>query len=134
MTYGQACLTTQSVDFIDSIRNCLEYIGGVPCAIVTDNLKPAVTKASKYDPEINRSMADLAAHYNMCVLPTRSYKPKDKALVEGAVNILYTRVYAPLRNQGFHSLAQLNEAIKKLIDDHNHKLFSETDSKQIRSI
>ncbi|MEO5581902.1 MAG: IS21 family transposase [Saprospiraceae bacterium] len=125
LTYGQACMSTQSVDFIDSIRNCLEYIGGVPCAIVTDNLKPAVNKASKYDPEINRSMADLVEHYNMCVLPTRTYKPKDKALVEGAVNILYTRVYAPIRNEVFYSLEQLNEAIRKLVDAHNRMLFQQ---------
>ena len=125
LTYGQACMSTQGDDFIDCIQNCLSYIGGVTNAIVTDNLKPAVNKASKYDPEINRSMADLASHYNLCVLPTRAYKPKDKALVEGAVNILYTRVYAPLRDQIFYSLAQLNEAIRKHIDEHNRMLFQE---------
>ncbi|MBK8746367.1 MAG: hypothetical protein IPM04_00520 [Saprospiraceae bacterium] len=92
---------------------------------MTDNLKPAVTRASKYDPELNRSMVDFADHYQTVVLPTRAYKPKDKALVESAVNILYTRVYAPLHDRVFHTLRQLNEAIMDLMDKHNRMLFQQ---------
>ncbi|MBK7808484.1 MAG: hypothetical protein IPJ51_19665 [Saprospiraceae bacterium] len=98
-------------------------MGGVPNAIVTDNLKPAVIKASKFDPELNASMADFAAHYDTVVLPTRARKPKDKALVESAVNILYTRVYAPLHDKVFHTLKDLNIAIRALVDRHNQMLF-----------
>jgi transposase len=86
---------------------------------VTDNLKPAVNKASKYDPELNKSMYDFAEHYQTTVLPTRARKPKDKALVESAVNILYTRVYAPLHDTIFHDLRDLNKAIKPLVERHN---------------
>lgn len=91
-TFAKASMSQQSPDFLGCLGACMAAIGGVPDAIVTDNLKPAVNKASKYDPELNPSMADFAEHYNTVVLPTRAYKPKDKAMVEGAVKILYTRV------------------------------------------
>lgn len=125
LTFGMAALSQQSPDFLMCLAACLEYIGGTPSAIVTDNLKSAVTRASKYDPELNRSMVDFADHYQTVVLPTRAYKPKDKALVESAVNILYTRVYAPLRDRVFHTLRQLNDAIMELMDKHNRMLFQQ---------
>ena len=119
LTFAMACMSQQSPDFLSCLGACMAAIGGVPEAIVTDNLKPAVNKASKYDPELNASMSDFAAHYNTVVLPTRAYKPKDKALVEGAIKILYTRVYAPLHNKVFHSLTELNTAITDLVSQHN---------------
>ena len=118
-TFAKACMSQQSADFLGCLADNLDFIGGVPCGIVCDNLKPAVKKASKYDPEINLSMADFGRHYNTAILPTRAHKPKDKALVESAVNILYTRVYAPLHGKVFHTLADLNKAIKELVDKHN---------------
>lgn len=123
LTYARACMSQQSPVFLKCLSLCLQYIEGVPAAIVTDNLKPAVNKASKYDPELNQSMADFAEHYNTCILPTRALKPKDKAMVEGAVNILYTRIYAPLRNKVFYTLEELNTAILELLDKHNQMLF-----------
>lgn len=126
-TYAQACYSQQTPDFLEAISQCLAFLGGVPKAIVTDNLKPAVTKASKYDPEINQAMADFADHYNTCVLPTRAYSPKDKALVESAVKILYTRVYAPLDGRIFHSLIELNKAILELVEKHNSMLMQGRD-------
>lgn len=118
-TFGMACMSQQTPDFLGCLGACIAAMGGVPQAIVTDNLKPAVKKASKYDPELNASMSDFAEHYNTVVLPTRAYKPKDKALVEGAVKILYTRVYAPLHGRVFHSLQELNKAISELVAHHN---------------
>lgn len=131
LTFGMAALSQQSPDFLMCLAQCLQYIGGVPSAIVTDNLKPAVNRASKFDPELNKSMIDFADHYQTVVLPTRAHKPKDKALVESAVNILYTRVYAPLHDRVFHTLEQLNKAIIELIDRHNGMLFQQ---KQISRI
>ena len=118
-TFGMASSSQQSPDFLGCLGSCLEAIGGVPAAIVTDNLKPAVNKASKYDPEINHSMADFADHYDTVILPTRAYSPKDKALVEGAVKILYTRVYAHLSSKVYHSIHELNVAIAELVVLHN---------------
>jgi transposase len=127
-TYAEACLSQQTPDFLGCLSRCLSFIQGVPLAIVTDNLKPAVTRASRYDPQINNSMSDFADHYDTVVLPTRARKPKDKALVESAVNILYTRIYAPLYDQAFFSLQELNEAIRKLLNRHNEMLFQKKDS------
>jgi transposase len=107
-------------DFITALGNSLTYIGGVVQAIVPDNLKSAVTKAHPYEPQINETLADFASHYGSCIFPARSRKPKDKALVENAVNILYGRIYAPLRNKVFHSLADLNAAIALLLEVHNN--------------
>ena len=90
-------------------------------------MKTAVVKAHRYDPLINESLEHFAAHYQTCIFPTRSGKPKDKALVENAVHLAYERIYAPLRNQTFHSLEALNAAITPLLDAHNKALFQGKD-------
>ncbi|MBK9284770.1 MAG: IS21 family transposase [Sphingobacteriaceae bacterium] len=92
LTYAEAVMTQQKEDFIGACENALHYYGGVPAAIVPDNLKSAVTKSSKYEPVLNETFADFAQHYNTAILPARAYRPRDKALVENAVRILYTRV------------------------------------------
>ena len=123
LTYACACMSQQIPDFLGCLSHCLEFIGGVPTAIVTDNLKAAVSKSSRYDPQLNPRMAAFAEHYNTVILPTRAYKPKDKALVENAVNILYSRVYAHIDTQVYHSLQQLNTAITLLVEKHNQTLY-----------
>lgn len=106
-------------DFIYALDCCLQFLGGVPGLIVPDNLKSAIIKANKYEPEINRVLEDFANHYETNVLPTRVAKPKDKALVENQVKLLYSRVYARLRKQCFFSLHELNEAIAEKMHRHN---------------
>jgi len=125
LTYACGSPSQKSNDFLGCIRSALDYFGGVPNAIVTDNLKPAVTRVSKYDPQINLSMSQFAEYYDLAVLPTRAYKPRDKALVESAVNILYTRVYAPLYDRVFHTLEQFKATVKDLIDRHNKMPFQQ---------
>jgi transposase len=133
LTYCQAVYSQKKADFILALANSLTFFGGVPQAIVPDNLKSAVKKASKYEPDINDSLADFAAHYNTTIYPTRSHSPKDKALVEKTVSIIYTRVYAVLSKQVFYSLNALNEAIRELITLHNQALFQgKSDSRQLR--
>lgn len=119
LTYVEACESQKKEDFIMACENALHYFGGVPQAIVTDNLKSAVIKSSKYEPTLNEAFADFADHYQMTVLPARSYHPKDKALVEGAVKIIYTRIYANLPKELSSSNDQLNELIKPLLKEHN---------------
>lgn len=114
-TYVEATYTQQQEDFINSLCNCLEYIQGVPQAIVPDNLKQAVDKSHKYEPRINKQLRCFACHYNTSILPTRAYKPQDKSLVEIGVRMAYQRIYFHLRNQSFFSLQELNEAIRKLL-------------------
>lgn len=112
--YVEATLSQKKEDFIMAMEDALHYFGGVPDAIVTDNLKSAVTKSCKYEPQLNETFESFAFHYETTILPTRAYKPKDKALVEGAVKIVYRRIFAPLRNTTFFSLAELNAEIGKL--------------------
>jgi transposase len=122
-TYVEACESQKKEDFIRCIENSLWYYGGVPKALVTDSLRAAVTKSSRYEPLVNETFADFAEYYQTAVLPTRAYKPRDKAIVENAVRIIYTRVFAPLRNQTFHSKSALNKAILILLQQHNKMPF-----------
>lgn len=127
LTYAQAVATQQQEDFIQALQATLVYIGGVPQAIVPDNFKAAVTKADRYEPTINRTLQDFASHHQTVIYPTRSRKPRDKALVESAVRILYQRIYAPLRNRVFATLAGLNQAVWQLLDQHNRTLLQGKD-------
>lgn len=130
LTFVQALTSQKKEDFIEATENALHFFGGVPKVLVPDNLKSAVTKASKYEADLNTDFADFANHYSTSVLPARSYKPRDKALVENAVKIVYSRIYAPLRDRIFYSLEELNQAVADALESHNHKPFQK--SKQSR--
>lgn len=106
-------------DFIYALKTCLESIGGSPKVLVPDNLKSAIVKSSKYEPTVNKVLDDFANHYNMAVVPARVRKPKDKALVENQVKLIYSRVYAKIRNRDFFSLTELNNAIVHYTGKHN---------------
>lgn len=123
-TYVKAVLSQKREDTIGCLVACLDYMGGVPQAIVCDNLKAAVTKGHKYAPIINKSLKDFALHYNCVIDPARPYHPTDKALVEGAVKLVYQRIYYPLSKQTFFSLESLNDAIGELLKDYNDYLFA----------
>ena len=120
LTYVEAVMTQQKEDFIVACENAIHYCNGVPAAIVPDNLKSAVTKSSKYEPTLNDSFADFAEHYGTTILPARAYRPRDKALVENAVRIIYTRIYAKIRGVDYHSLEDLNTSIKMALEEHNN--------------
>lgn len=123
LTYVETSLSQKKAYFIGSNENALHYFGGVPRAIVPDCLKSAVTKADKYEPVINETFEDFSRHYGTAILPARARKPKDKALVEGAVKLVYQRIYAPLRERKFYSIEELNEAIWELLEAHNSSFF-----------
>ena len=118
-TYAEASMSQQKEDFVRSVENAMHFFQGVPAAIVPDNLKSAVIKSSRFEPTINETFADLADHYGTSILPARAYKPRDKSLVEGAVKILYRRIYAHLKETPFYSLAELNQQIWDLLKTHN---------------
>jgi transposase len=121
-TYVEAVMTQQKEYFIAACENALHFYQGVPAAIVPDNLKSAVTKSSKYEPTLNETFADFAEHYGTTILPTRSYRPRDKALVENAVRIMYSRIYVKVRRRQYHSLAALNAAIQEALKEHNEAM------------
>jgi len=120
-TYVEAVATQKKHDWIKVNQNAFLYFGGVPQAVVPDCLKSAVQKANKYEPDINPEYADFARHYQTTILPARPNCARDKALVEGTVRIIYTRIFAQIRNRIFHSLEELNLAIWQELEKHNQK-------------
>lgn len=122
LTYAEATWTQTLPDWVASHRRCFEYLGGVPATVVPDNLKAGVTKACFHDPRINRTYAEMAAHYDTALVPARPAKPRDKSKVEVAVQIVQRWVLARLRHRRFTSLADLNEAIREELDTLNAKV------------
>lgn len=122
-TYAEATWTQQLPDWLSSHVRALEFLGGVPAIGVPDNLKSGVDRACRYEPEINRSYADLARHYGMAVIPARPYKPQDKAKVEVGVQIVERWILAALRRHTFFSLTEVNQAILQLLTQLNAKPF-----------
>jgi transposase len=127
LTYVEAAYTQRREDFIGACENAMQYFGGVPAAIVPDNLKSAVTKSSKYEPTINEAFADFAEHYGTTVLPARVYRPRDKSLVEGMVKIVYNRIYAQLSTHTYFNIDSLNVAIREALEQLNNALFKGRD-------
>lgn len=125
-TYVEASESQQRDDLIASMTRCVEYMDGVTEAIVSDGLKSAVSKACKYEPIINKTFKDFALHYGCVVDPARPYSAQDKALVEGAIKIIYQRIFYPLSKMTFFSLAELNAAIRELLVKYNNYVFKLT--------
>lgn len=121
-TYVEASWSQKLPDWISSHTRAFAFFRGVPAQIVPDNLKAGVTKACFYDPAINRTYADMAAHYDTAVVPARPRKPKDKAKVEAAVLLAERWIVARLRNRRFFGLDELNAAIRPLLEQLNGKV------------
>jgi hypothetical protein len=121
-------LTSQSLaDFIEGINACLFFLGALPKVILSDNLKAYVSRADRYEPTFTQLCEQLGAHYQIDLQATRVAKPKDKASVENAVMQVYRRVYAPLRNEVFHSIEALNQAIERQLIQHNSQPYQKRD-------
>jgi transposase len=144
-TYVEAVASQKKHDWIKVNQNAFYFFEGVPQAIVPDCLKSAVQKSNPYEPDINPEYADFARHHQTTILPARPNRPKDKALVEGAVRIVYTRIYAALRNQIFHSIPELNNAIHRELKTYNaipmqklntsrKQLFDEIETKALNAL
>jgi transposase len=122
-TYAEVTETQQLPDWIGAQVHALEAIGGVPVVVVPDNTKTAVRSPCWYDPDINLTYQELAEHYGFAVVPARTRKPKDKAKVEGGVLIAERWILARLRHHTFFSIAETNEAVRRLLDWMNAKPF-----------
>jgi transposase len=114
-TFAQASWTQTLPDWIHAHVRALEAIGGVPHLLVPDNTKTAVIKACLYDPQVNRTYAEMAAHYDTAILPARPRRPRDKAKVEQAVLIVERWLLGRLRHRTFYGLAEVNAAIGDLM-------------------
>jgi transposase len=124
LTYVEAVASQRKEDLIKACEHALLYFGGVPQAIVPDNLRSAVTKGSKYEAVLNDEFSAFAEHYRVAVVPARAYKPRDKSLVEGAVKLIYRSIYTKLDGRSFGNLEALNAAIRPALEIHNNKPFS----------
>jgi transposase len=114
-TYAEATWTQGLIDWIGSHVRTFAFYGGVTAQVVSDNIKSGIAKACFYEPAVNRTYAELAAHYDTAIVPARPYKPRDKAKVEVAVLVAMRFIIAKLRNRRFFSLADLNAAIRELV-------------------
>jgi transposase len=114
-TYAQATWTQGLADWLMAHVGALEAIGGSPRLLVPDNAKVAVIKACLFEPMVNRTYVEMAAHYDMALLPTRPRRPRDKAKVEAAVLIVERWLLGRLRKRTFYSLAELNQAIAEMM-------------------
>jgi transposase len=120
-TFAKATWTQALPDWIDAHVRAFEAIGGVPELVVPDNARTAIVKASFYDPQVNRTYAEMAAHYGTAILPARPRKPRDKAKVEQAVLIVERWLIGRLRRRIFNSLADVDAALGELMTRLNER-------------
>lgn len=141
LIFSYAVPSQQTADFAECINQMLRFYGGVPKTILCDNLKTAVTRSCKYEPVFTALCYQLSEHYSTTFSATRPYEPRDKAMVEKSVNIVYNHIYGPLRHETFYSLQELNKAVLQklhLLNDkayknspHSRSYFFEQQEKQI---
>ena len=118
-TYAEAQWSQNLPNWIGGHVRAFAFLGGVPEIVVPDNLKAGVKHACRYEPDLNPTYQDLADHYGTAVIPARPRKPKDKSKVEVAVQVVERWILARLRNRKFFSLAELNQAIRQLLEELN---------------
>lgn len=126
-TYAEATADQGLSSWTVSHVRSFEYFGGVPAVVIGDNLKAAVNKAHRYEPDINPTYREMAAHYGCVVMPARAYKPRDKAKVECGVLVVERWILAALRHRKFFSLGELNAAIRELLVILNRRPFKKID-------
>jgi transposase len=146
LSFAHASWTETLPDWIDAHVRAFAFFGGAPRLLVPDNPKVGVIKACFYDPQVNRTYGEMAAHYDTALLPARPRKPRDKAKVEAAVRIVERWLLGRLRNRRFHSLAEVNAAIAEMLEvlnDHRvmrhvrrtrRQLFAEIDAPKLKAL
>lgn len=122
-TYAEPTLTCDLASWITAHCRAFEFFGGVPEVVVVDNLKTGVTNPCRYEPDLNPTYQEMAAHYGTVVIPARPGRPKDKAKAEVAVQVVERWILAALRNRTFFSVSELNQAIAELLTELNARPF-----------
>lgn len=122
-TYAEATWTQSLSDWIGSHTRAFAFFGGVPEIVVPDNLKSGVSRAHRYEPDLNPTYAELAEHYGVAIVPARVRRPRDKAKAEVGVQVVERLILAALRHHTFFSLAELNRAIGELLERLNRRPF-----------
>lgn len=122
-TYAEAAENQQMPNWLAVQRHAFEFYGGCPQLLIPDNTKTGVTKACRYEPSLNPTYQEFAAHYRVGVMPARPRKPRDKAKVESAVQVVQRWIVMKLRNRRFFSVPEANAAIREQIAALNNKPF-----------
>jgi len=122
-SYAEATWTQSLPDWIGSHQRTFSFLGGLPEVVVPDNLRSGVSKAHRYEPDLNPTYLEMATHYGVAIVPARVRKPKDKAKAEVGVQIVERWILAALRNHTFFSLAELNQTIRQLLVKLNQRPF-----------
>ena len=124
--YVEALRSQELIHWVAAHVHAFSFYGGTSEILVPDNLRSAVTKAHRYEPDINATYAEMAEHYGAVVIPARPYKPRDKAKVEAGVQLVERWIIARLRHRHFTSLGELNDVILDLVERVNDKLSTVT--------
>jgi transposase len=122
-TYAEATWDQQMAAWLGCHIHAFEYFGAVPRLLVPDNTRTGVSRACRYDPDLNPTYQELAMHYSIGVVPTRPYRPRDKAKAESGVLVAERWIIAALRHRTFFRLEDLNRAIRELLEKLNHRPF-----------
>jgi len=130
-TYAEADQDQQMASWIGAHVRTFEFLGGCPQLVVPDNAKTGVSKACRYEPDLNPTYQEMALHYGVGVLPTRPRKPRDKAKVEVGVQIAERWIVAALRHRRFFSLGELNRAIRELVEKLNQRPFQKREGSRL---
>jgi transposase len=122
-TYAEPSTSQDLAAFLMAHVRMFAFFGGCPEILVCDNLKTGVTRASRYEPDLNPAYTALAEHYGCAVVPTRPHRPRDKAKVETGVLIAERRIIARLRKRTFFTLADMRAAVACEVRDLNERPF-----------
>lgn len=122
-TYAEAVADQQMASWLKVQMHALEFYNGCPQLLIPDNTRTGVTRACIYEPDLNPTYQEFAAHYRVAVMPTRPRKPRDKAKVESAVQVVQRWIVMRLRQRRFFSVTEANEAIRELLVYLNNRPF-----------
>jgi hypothetical protein len=125
--YAEAFPSQELLYWVTGHVHCFEAMAGCPAIVVCDNLRSGVTRPHRYEPDVNATFAEMAAHYGVAIMPARAYKPRDKAKAESGVLIAERWIIARLRDRKFYSLAEANAAVRACVAEINARPFQKLD-------
>ena len=122
-TFAKATLSQDLANWIECHVRAFEFFQGTTQLVVPDNPRTGVTRACRYEPDLNRTYLEMAQFYGVAIMPARPYKARDKAKVEAAVLLAERWLVAVLRHEKFFSLAELNQALIPHLERLNQRPF-----------
>jgi transposase len=125
--YAEAFRSQELIFWVTGHIHAFEFMAGCPEIVVPDNLRSGVTRPNRYEPDVNATYQEMAAHYDVAIIPARPYKPRDKAKVEAGVLLAERWIIARLRRQRFYSIAEVNAAIARCVEEINARPFKKMD-------